>query len=616
MNFKNFSKIYLLLFLGVFLFGSCEYAPTEEFINDIELQNPPLTVINLNNISSSFEISGYTEIQYDLEIENRRLYELKIYIDKDSIATMYSPSGSFFIHSSNFKDGTHTLKFQIITSTGNGSIADRFGAEAYGFTKTWNFTINNSPPKPVKIDTVMFSDGAVKIKWQKYERSDFISYQIRKRQYYQDYYSQDYGIGEIKDNQITEFLDTTFVGGDCYYELEIYTQNGMVESAEKFYSDSYPKFYPIENGNSSTIELKWSKCKYDKSFYEYVISRMNSSGVYKDFTISNINDTTFTDSDIEFSESYTYSVKTKSKPMNAAADPFPFETVDQTGFINCGNKLNSNLQASTLNYSTFYNSFYYTDEVMNFRRSNGNSLNHEALSSAYYIQSFDLSPDGKLLYVCDENRLLKIDPMNLTVQKEFPIKNVFGDSTSVGEFYITDDNKVFCQVFKNGQNFSNPERAILFDFESETILAELKYGNYGSLEIDLSSDGKYVLFDNKIYSVNSYGFSKIGNLSVSYNKFIHGTHNVVEVMNNSITIKKLEDLSVVAQFTTNRNLYIINIDPVTKNLCVIGDYEYIQIYDLQNGNLISEIKTSDPGYFFKYMNGILFSMDGYYLKIQ
>ena len=161
------------------------------------------------------------------------------------------------------------------------------------------------------------------------------------------------------------------------------------------------------------------------------------------------------------------------------------------------------------------------------------------------------------------------------------------------------------------------DKTYLIDLTEKKIIASI----YEPHISQVTSDLNYFLLGSprKLYKYDeTSGIVKLLDIESS-DKFCFSNSNnyFITTDNNKIRVYNLEDLNIIQEYNIETDLY----DPIISENNLLGTYDVAnqiyQIYDLNNGDMIKEIKTikkSTGTYWF--MANKLFSKSGYYIPVD
>ncbi|KAB1153965.1 hypothetical protein F7018_15895 [Tenacibaculum aiptasiae] len=162
---RNIHLLWILL-IGT-LFSSCQYELAEDFYNNIELQEPTVS-LSLINFTEGETLTTPRNINYSYNAPLKNsLYEMKFYINGSLIHTTSKSSGSFLLDIQKLNNGEHNLNIEYYFKTGSGSLAEISGEEAFLKKEKFNFLVDKAP-KILEIDKIEHKEGSIFIYFKPY----------------------------------------------------------------------------------------------------------------------------------------------------------------------------------------------------------------------------------------------------------------------------------------------------------------------------------------------------------------------------------------------------------------------------------------------------------------
>ncbi len=617
---KKFLKLIFAVLCFSFLLFSCKDLTLnpkgENYVNvprpSIDTSNIVINLDNLSNTDTTF-ITGYVSLKHSLKVDNKPVLSLNIYLDSTLITNEYG-SGPL-LKSSNFSDGPHTLKVVIVTTSGNGSLADRFGREGFVITKTYPVYIENALPSAPEITSAQPENGKLKLTWQKCSKRTFEYYQIFTGS----------GSDTIRDINHNYYFDSDFIGGTMEFHVNVTTAAGSVDGNVLSYTDSIPQINKLTLLNNYQIKVEWDSCKYFSNLKSYYILRTTGNNPNSPVQIATINDPkvhSLTDGPLYFGTRITYTVVTNPVKGYAAA-------VSRRGSTYFGEKWP--YSDADIKYLKSTNSFYLRNNAIVYR-IDGNNMN-VAASSSQSVDYFDLAADGSDGYAVNifgnnnnPTEIWEIDPQTLQKGKSYSTVNFVGyKSSPMLLFYLPLDRIVYESYIERQTNQYYSDKLVLINISNgDTATLGDSQNNFPFL-LQHSTDGKYIALHKggylDIYDVSQDKFTltyssngSSGMPTPSNFCFDQNGDDFITTENGTIHIRNCSGGSIIKQYSVGENLISPVVDQVTGYLgVVVSQKNLYRIYDLQDGTVKKEIPVS--GGVLTLQNSILFA-GGYYLRIQ
>ena len=270
----NKKHIFLLSIL-VYIIVSCEYNTKDIYEIDIDNNaNPPdieVVYLDLSDENDTIELL-YNRVYFHFESSDQDIQGVNFYINDSLIGNAEYNNGYFDINYYFVSSGYHTLKLEVFTHSGTGSIADSMGFEGFIFsTKEWVIKVLDSEYSYV---TSTVEDGFLKLRWPQ-PHGDVREFVI---------YNSDYEIGRTTDNS---FIDKGYVGqGSKFYVRYIDDNSGELQNYGRVdipceiiidYTADYNNNYYIE----------WNEPKYYAAIDTAVLFISNGTIVSKE-TIADV----------------------------------------------------------------------------------------------------------------------------------------------------------------------------------------------------------------------------------------------------------------------------------------------------------------------------------------
>ncbi len=211
----------LLLMFGIALIYSCEYEPSGTYKKTVnqDVVPPEIQIIELNLNEDTIYLFADTIVRFQFFSEDQSIRKVVFNIDSGKSTELASNAGTFKIDYEKLYIGIHTLRIEIITSSGTGSIADHLGTEGFTASKTWILiALKTGVAKTLS----SINDGLLKLSWDKYPAPDLKEYIIYRGIYRGEPMKE---MARVTSN---ELIDTTYVGEGFYYIIMVNTNNGRI----------------------------------------------------------------------------------------------------------------------------------------------------------------------------------------------------------------------------------------------------------------------------------------------------------------------------------------------------------------------------------------------------
>lgn len=607
-SLKLVHKKYILIFLSfilIFIINSCEFSPTGVNYVDIK-QTTPIAHINLNNSNDTLKVFGQTYFDYNIDIGNRNADSVNLYIDGKLFSYSMSLKQSVFFNSLSYSNSYHSLKIEVKSNSGTGSIADVFGVEKVLFSKKFVLVIDNST-SPVSIISAYPSDGRLKIEWKRYSSFNFQSYQV---------YADNILFATIKNQSTTYWIDSNYVCGNVSFRIDVGAANMTGKGNTFNYSGNFSNIISLLVTDSNKVKITWSKNIFYNNFGEYAIYRGDEYNEKLIDKLNNINDTTYIDKNPYFGNEIFYKID--------AYPPNYYGTINDSKRMSCflGKKM---MPANSIYYVPSLNSIYIFNYNGIYRLNANNytvldSISSQNLNTDPSASSLlSISENGQYAYLTYGASFLKINPLTLSIEKTIPTNTIVGYNSYAGSsFQVNDSNFIAYSsctkiLFYEGIQLVNN---LILNMNNSTIADSLPHSesNFGC---KISQNNKYFYADNNLYSINNNQLNKIGSVNSSEFSFIGNGDKYIALNNSAIQIRNSSNMSLITSINSN-GAADFSFDPATGwiggTAIINGDYYYI-IYDSNNGREITRIHVY-PSYNYHMANSALFSPNGFYLPLK
>lgn len=144
---KKYRKFIWIFTLGFGLYSSCVYEPTDIYFNptnqDVEPPQIQVIQLTLDDENDTIYADAGKAIEFQFNSYPQEIQAVEFIVDEIYSQIFYSNKGCYYLNKWFFYYRTHSLKINIYTSSGTGSIADKIGGEMFVFSKEWTVFINN-----------------------------------------------------------------------------------------------------------------------------------------------------------------------------------------------------------------------------------------------------------------------------------------------------------------------------------------------------------------------------------------------------------------------------------------------------------------------------------------
>jgi hypothetical protein len=614
---RNLTLTILICFS--WLLCSCEYEFSERNFIEIKDSLNASPVINVTELTPGDTINIFNEVyvNYNITLPGTELYKVEISLNDQILYEFNTLQGTFLINPHYIPNGLSALNLKVLSNKKNGSLADIYQKDTIYYSNTWIVNLDAAMPLKNNIVDVNCYNGTLKIKWEKYQNSNFSAYYlIRNYKNYDDNSDvwpeeEDEIIAVIHNRDSVEYTDSNFVGGRaCYYLIvENQTKSGpysyspyyRTKSDGYVFSDVLPVL-SYESMDDGKLILKWTKSRYYGNVNQYIVH----SHLYG--SVPQI--------DMQFSPTDTFA---------GASYGVPYE--NRFGLsVKSGNK---DKFCSLLVFDPIVNQMPYRFEWISYDYFNEFYYLRKDLQSLHIIESENFS-----LIKSKESGMAFGNPTYLSSMNGIYLAGINGSGISVynnnditgSSTYINLSPGSFLPGSATNQGYVNFYSDPVFtgnenryhgiaDLNSDNIIVQRN--TYGVTNADLSVNSKYYAVTTaenlKIYSFDTSDITELLSVNAAYTwiKFSKQDENLLFTVNSNGQKNKIEIRSA------NQSFGIINeysvkatqefcYDPVTETICGSDENYMMYIYNATTGEEILKLQSYYGEYFPAYFNGTLF----------
>ncbi len=487
-------NIYLLWVLFSFiLFSSCEYELSEDFYNDIKVEEP-LVSLSLIDFKEGELLRVSKQIEYNYRSSSKNaLYEIRFHIDGNEIKTSYEPNGSFFIDIKNLEDGDHKLEIEYFFRTGSGSLAEISGGESYQVKEELNFKVDKTLT-PISILDIKHKDGSIYVEWNK---PDNIEKNKEVLLYINDGHTRR-TIDLLKNNLINKGKVRDSLTIKFKVKYQIYTKNEFNEKLSEIKDfiirDSVVSVkHEVIDVNS--YKIKWNEHPLYANFKDY---ELEGRGITTR-RIDNRGGEMLVNHSFKFGQSIYYSIIPKR-------DVRIYDNQRYSRTVFYGSKYNGyeylkviydkdtdSFFALSVPKKTYpYKVIIYKLDPINLSIIEEVVLNTTTASFVRNGESSNFIINNDDLIIDLEDKSLIVDKYNLTIKKEFLTKDYY------------DGNYNYLTAYRNGllivDRGSHPNHQIdFYDTDSKKLVKSFKPGFFSVYSFNNANS--YFSFDDRIYKI-------------------------------------------------------------------------------------------------------------------
>jgi len=462
------------------LFLSCKYTPTDLYYKELPEPTPPNFSVDLNEYSESdtIHVIGVTQIHYRFEQDRGEFIQLRILYDTTEILKRNDASGNIVITPEENDQSLHLLTFELTTTSGTGSLADVAGGEYFVSYLGWYLNIDTAPPGGINILPISQNpvSNAPILSWPEYSRANFESYRVMRKISSDNEFRQ---IAELTNSSSNVYTDQNYIGGNVEYRL------GTEGSGFINYGDPIPfsgEKSSIETSEpaGNSLELTWTQNPYPGAFGSYTLHTFEDGYGPNDnnliFESSSISDTSFTDDEVPFGNTYHYLLNTQS-----TNDPnsFTLDTLSVTTGIDFPQFSSEDL---ILRFSNPEFSYLYSEGSLH-KITLGGSIQSS-------VQARSVSASGNQIVVNTGNGISFYDTGMQLISSETS-SALLGAQKSISEICVDQSNTILLIQTED-------DSVSVIDLSDRTVITTLN--DSGALSI--REDGSFFSVGESIYKIS------------------------------------------------------------------------------------------------------------------
>lgn len=274
------TKLYTALAVLLLGFAGCRYNPDGEYFKELDPEgNPPFVEVELNFDTDTLYICNNEWIYFSYKTNGDQVKWARFIIDGQETSPNDEQHGGveLYWYFPGFPNGKHTLSMQLFTRSGTGSIADYVGAEGFLMQKDWVLIITDDwGMGPDVVDTT-FENGLLKIEWEEFKGLNFKSYEVYK--YVQPTALPNQLVATITDQHQTTVTDPDYHGEYSSYFVLV---NDRYRGRSIEMEGPLPKFSATNNAQGDIV-LHWEKPPFWAALKGYRILDNNISWTNEGF---------------------------------------------------------------------------------------------------------------------------------------------------------------------------------------------------------------------------------------------------------------------------------------------------------------------------------------------
>lgn len=595
---NSFKQITLLLAFAFILLNGCEYEPTEVYDRKVntDVTRPDVQPVDLNLPGDTVFLYSDRSLYFRFKSNNQAITNVKFQIDSLPEFNSSSDDGYFHFQYSSLEEGKHTLKMEVITHSGTGSIADSMRVEGFSFKREWVLIVVRGVTYVLSMTN---ENGLLKLSWPAYKGADLKEYIVYKQI---DWYLSKHA--EVKRVTSNAFVDSSYVGEEANYYVEAVNDLGRrIYWGKISLKESLPR-PRILSDMQNNYSFGWNKNPYYGAI-DTTVLEIYGYGVYVPLkTTTNASDTSIAVNNFSFGDKVQIRLRTVPKKYNLCysfADRYFSKVTEGTmGFNFAGFSDHSyiplKINADEFIFRVGYNGYGAENDTFYRFSFNTKKITEKYARLGAACQSMKkglpvMSPGGKYLAFetdCDK-RVVMINSNNLNDEKSA----YFGYHQSMAGFYsipVTETGWVYI-------NKTYDAGFVVWDMIGNKKVVEYTDGYVMSVSLT----GEYMLYsyrglhllhfkDGAFNILRTFGEEDWGNDFA----FSPTDPQVVYYWGGSaFTARNCADFSIINQFSITGQI-LKDIDFANKQILTYGD-GYLYVRDMETGSLISKIPV-DPEY--------------------
>lgn len=629
MTFLKSNNLFILLAL---FFISCEYEPERINFKEVDPKGIETIEITLDQIKDTLIVGTWTHVGFDIEFPKPVNFTMKVKLGTTTIHSAASETGVFVISPFEFANGFYPLIFEVVSSTGTLSLADRLEVEKVLFEYQGKVVqVETSPAQKTNIISIVPGADGLHITWPRYPKANFAQYILHKSVAPAERGYSEFDQFVITDIRQTSFTDSDFLGGNAEYRLQVVTMTDLAFGDPKSIRIDPPAINHFETTALNALEVSWPKSAFTSAFGSYHFLEDYNWGSHDYFTSTNINDTVSTITDFPFGLPVRGELRTQPKIFEE--DYARSGTYSTFADIYIGDKIPDDITVLEVKHDERL--YYYRQGYLYVIRNDESvpydsteiSLNTSEYSGSIFCSQ---SADGQYFYLSSGSDIVRINIETLDEISRISVPDAIGE-TNAFPFAIAVNNNnrlivdVRQQLVKNGITmpvFLSSSIAII-DGNNGTVLDMVQNAS-DVISIETSTSQTYLTV-NTNYETIAFEISPAGTvlrqatITASRTKAVIFTPTQLRIFDaNTTATFSLSDFSLVSSVSHPEFLYTSTIDHLTGHLGVSTADDEFSIYDPASMSLLNKIKVSRiPGSddFIQLMNNQLISKAGFRIAL-
>ena len=488
MNTYNLKSIFTLMVLILYMGCTDTFEPSGTYHVDV---TPPAGDISAtieltsSDPSATALIEDRTSFFFEATVEDRTIYESRAYLDDTLIYSDHGHQGQFTIDPNLVADGPHTLRLDVYTNAGTGSLADKLGSEGYILYGEWPIqTMGDEPIEFPSITSTYPDSGKLRVNWTKSQRFKFEQYQL----------GTGYTTEDIDD---TTYLASHYIGGEHDYRVAVTIAGVRYDGYQYTTPHPLPHIHTYDMVGPTSMLLKWSPCAFYANFESYW-----AYVPYEDPVIKyDINDTTYLWEDIPFGKAFDFRLFTsnnsESNGHNGTSHSIPLYIGDSTG-----------VRFDAAGYNSEQDRLVYSIEDT-LKRADGSSL--EVLNSTILSSQLQcvISPQAEHIVGYNNNVLTIFDAVTLEAGETLNLAEIIRWDIDIYSLVLSETGLAI--FVARISKVTTDDYVVAIDLNTGRLVDTMLLPSnvYYPLALKCSTDGEYVAFNYTMMRLENQAFSTI-----------------------------------------------------------------------------------------------------------
>lgn len=591
-----------LLFLSL-LVQSCVWDTDELYENPVKaVVVPEISVVTLDLTEDTVFLYYDRSITFQYRSSDQAIQLVRFSMDGVGMDSVAGDSGVFELKMS-LGVGLHSLKMEMYTYSGSGSLADQLGGESIYFTKRWVVSVLSNTNRPL---TYKYSNGFLNLVGVEYKGTNLKEYVLAKENEYRS-------LKTIARGPKPILPDSCFLGEGGYYYMQVLTTDGRLMEIGRLWVPADPILPKQELAPGNKLVMRWNKPKYYNSIRRFLTYHNNEIQA----ELTSMEDTVYPLKFV-FGQTGTFRLNATSKYKNINVNVGEY-TYDYTANYNVGTSYNNYNYNNITPTQVSADEFVYISNYVTFGRY---SLTTKALTrSLNYpygrstVSYVTVSSTGKTMcaMINNEYAVINLETMTVLAHRSLAAELV----TSSLLCPVSDAATVLVAKPSGGCS--------VIDMVTGNTLCSISGANVKGLKI--SADGSYLLVQSdliRLYHlvngtleiVSSWTASPTGNPFCDFDptdpsRYIYWDRTTLSVYKN-------QDGSLQQSYPLSGS-YFQSIDRFTNEMLIYSS-NHMKVYDYHSGSLLYDIPYALNEYNTLYncilVNGNIVGKSGIYYTFR